>query len=136
MYSMADKWLPTNEQVEKFHLHKSMLASLAKELRELSKKKQEGVLNLTKVKMINRVIKPLKESILSGVPSKEFLDLLDEDALPNNSDAVLIISQYEAALKEFQEEFYIHYEDERYTRREFWMTVEDPDDNGRYELDG
>lgn len=130
---MAEKWLPTEDQVEKYHLYKSMLASLASEIRELSKKKQEGVLNLTKVRMINRVIKPLKDTVLNELPSQEFLDLLDEDALPNNSDAVLIISQYEAALGEFANTFHITYKDQNYNHRTFWMTKENPDDEGRYE---
>lgn len=88
-------------------LYSSVLGSVAKEMRELSNKKQECLLSVTKVEMINRVIKPVKDTFLAELPSSNLLDLLDEDALPNNSDAVLVISQYKSALKEFQSEFYV-----------------------------
>jgi len=127
--SEVEGWLPTEKNVQDYLLHSKMLSSLALEVRELSRKKQEGTLNLTKVRMINRVLKPLKEDLLAHVPASLFLDLLDEDALPNNSDAVLIISQYEAAIKEFKKEYYKEYIDENYTRRFYWTTQEHPDGN-------
>jgi hypothetical protein len=80
---------PTKEQTAKFD-------------RELSKKKQDGALNPLKVKMINRLLRQIKE-ILGSDPSIEFLDLLDEETLPQNSDAVLILGQFDAAMKQFKE---------------------------------
>jgi hypothetical protein len=129
---MDDDWHPNNKDIEFYELHKNMLSSLSDEIRELSRKKQEGVLNLTKVKIINRVLSPLKEGILSHLPSHIFLDILDETLLPSNSDAVLIISQYEASLGEFRNKFYITYEYGGFSTRSFWRTVENPNDNGRY----
>ena|SRR5258708_6067655 len=126
---MTDRWLPTEKIVEEYHLYSKMLDALATEIRELSKKKQEGTLNLTKVKMINRVLTPLKETILAHVPASIFLDLLDEDVLPNNSDAVLMFSQYEAAIREFESSYHLSYY-ENYTQRFYWSTVEFPDGRG------
>lgn len=130
---MDNEWLPTNAQVQQYQLYKNMLASIAKEVRELSKKKQDGVLNITKVRMINRVINPLRDSLLVKIPSHEFLDTLDEDSIPNNSDAVFIISQYETALTEFARMFHITYMDDSSYRKTFWRTEENPDDDGEYE---
>ena len=120
-------WLPTERTIDLYKLHKKMLQTLAIEVRELSRKKQEGTLNLTKVKMLNRVLKPLKEEVLGEVPASIFLDLLDEAALPNNSDAVLIISQYETALNEFQEEYWRVVNTRDYGRLTFWATTANPD---------
>ncbi len=131
---MSDKkdWLPSEKNVEDFHLHSKILDVLATEIRELSKKKQEGTLNLTKVRMINRVLKPLKEDILAHVPASIFLDLLDEDSLPNNSDAVLIISQYEAAIREFRQEYHHSMRGEDYKLLTYWSTIERP--TGGYDI--
>lgn len=119
-----NKLLPTEKNIEDYELLNEMLSSLAHELRELSKKKQEGVLNLTKVKMVNRVLKPLKEEILKNEPSQNFLDLLNEEDIPNNSDAVLIISQYETALKEYNNKYYVKDPRNRYSH--IWNTQENP----------
>ncbi len=44
-----------------------------------------------KIKMANRVLEPLKE-LFKHEESHKFLDILNEDELPTNSDVVLIIS--------------------------------------------
>ena len=121
------KWLPTQKILDEYFLHCTMLASLAAELRELSKKKHDGFLNLTKVKLINRVLKPLHDQYLVAIPAAAFLDLLDESELPTNSDAVLIISQYEAAIKEFKNMYYRSYLDVLRRTQYYWATIEDPD---------
>jgi len=131
--SNTEEWLPTEKIVEDYKLYSKMLEALATEVRELSKKKQEGVLNLTKVRMINRILKPLKEDILAHVPANIFLDLLDEDVIPNNSDAVLVISQYEAAINEFSREYYRSFKDDSYYEHNYWATVENPDGQAGYD---
>ena len=127
------KLLPTEKNIEDYKLLQEMLRSLAIELRELSKKKQEGALNLTKVKMANRILKPLKEEILKNEPSQNFLDLLDEETIPNNSDVVLIISQYETALHEYEKKY--HVKDPRNAYDFIWNTQENPVDELREEYE-
>jgi hypothetical protein len=78
-----------------------MLTSVYEELKELSKKKQDGLLNGTKVKMTNKILVRVK-AMLSDNPALEFLDLLDEETLPSNSDAVIIIAHYNSVLKQFR----------------------------------
>ena len=78
-----------------------ILVSVFNEIKELSKKKQDGPLNEMKVKQINRILTKIK-SILHNDPTVEFLDLLDEVALPTNSDAVLIIAQFKGAMEQYK----------------------------------
>lgn len=97
---------PTKNQAEQFEMLSPILDSVFNEIKELSKKKQDGALNELKVKMTNRVLVKVK-SILQDDPTVEFLDLLDEEVFPTNSDAVLIISQFRAAMSQFKEKHYI-----------------------------
>ncbi|MCR6735644.1 MAG: hypothetical protein NVV83_16885 [Afipia sp.] len=53
-----------------------------------------------KVKMVNRVLDDLL-IILKSEPTGKYLDRLDDEALPQMSDAVLVMVQFEAALKDF-----------------------------------
>ena len=41
-------------------------------------------------------------------PEYKYLDMLDNDMLPQYSDAILILSQYEGALKGFKERYFGH----------------------------
>lgn len=127
--------LPTNAQVEKFTMLSPMLDSVLEEMKEFSKKKQDGVLNPLKVKMINRILEQIK-AILSNEPTVEFLDLLDDETLPTNSDVVLILSQYRTVMNQFEDKYHIYeekeYEDEllkgtgaTYSTRR-WVTQENP----------
>lgn len=96
---------PTKIQAEEFDMLFPILDSVFNEIKELSKKKQDGALNELKVKMTNRVLNKVK-SILKDDPTVEFLDLLDEEVFPTNSDAVLIISQFKAAMQQFKDKHY------------------------------
>jgi hypothetical protein len=97
---------PTKAQAEQFDMLFPILDSVFIEIKELSKKKQDGALNELKVKMTNRVLAKVK-SILNDDPTLEFLDLLDEEVFPTNSDAVLIISQFRAAMRQYREKHYV-----------------------------
>jgi hypothetical protein len=97
--------LPTSEKVKKFDMLFPMVNSDLNEIRELSKKKQDEPLNKFKVKTINKKLEQVK-IILSEEPTIEFLELLDEDVLPSNSDAVLMISQFIKALEQFRTKYY------------------------------
>lgn len=112
--------LPSNEFTEKFEMLSPMLDSALSEMREFSKKKQDGVLNPLKVKLINRLLNDIKD-ILSSDDSIMYLDILDEDTLPQNSDAVLILGQFRAAMNQFKEKYYGY---DGLTYR--WFTQENP----------
>ena len=107
-------WLPTEKNIEDYELLKEMLISQKREFDLLSKKKADGQLNPMKIKMANRVLEPLKE-LFKNEDSYKFLDNLNEDEIPTNSDVVLIISQYETAIRKFKNKYHPDYK---------WITVE------------
>ncbi len=113
---------PSEKNVDEFKLLSEMLKSQKIEFDLLSKKKADGALNKMKIKMTNRVLEPLK-SLLTNEESHNFLDILDEENLPTNSDVVLILSQYEAAISKFTER-YFRQDKGSYSKR--WFTQENP----------
>jgi hypothetical protein len=119
-------WLPTEKNIEDYLLLKDMLHSQKKEFDLLSKKKADSQLNPMKIKMANRVLVPLKE-IFEHEESHKFLDTLNDDDMPTNSDVVLIISQYETAINEFKSRYYLR-DEHQYPRTLRWMTEEYPPD--------
>lgn len=119
------KALPTNSQVSEYLMLKDLLASIYLEMKEFSKKKPDEPLNKFKVKNINRVLEPIK-TILANQPTISFLDILDDDVLPSNSDAILIIGQFTASMERFQNKYFILSRKERVRR---WSTQEHPIEN-------
>jgi len=77
---------------------------LLSEMRELSKKKPDVTLNKSKVKLLNRVLDDVR-AILKDEPEGKYLALLDDDELPQNSDAVLMMVQFEKALASFRKRY-------------------------------
>lgn len=120
MPNRKDSSLPTLKTVEKFNMLLPMINSALSEMREFSKKKQDGILNPLKVKLINRLLNDIK-SVLSSDASTDYLDTLDEDTLPQNSDAVLILGQYKAAMQQFSEKYY-GWDEKKHEHR--WFTKE------------
>src|SRR3990172_10605589 len=104
--SKNKSWLPTEKNIEDYSLLKDMLHAQRQEFDLLSKKKSDGQLNKMKIKIVNRVIEPLNE-LLKNESSHKFLDVLNEDDMPTNSDVVLIISQYEKALLNFKNKYFL-----------------------------
>lgn len=96
------KGAPTKKQAETLELASPILIAVVTEMRELSKKKQDGILSTLKVRSINRLLADV-QSTLGDDPSVRYLDLLEEEDLPQNSDAVLILAQWEAAVKQYKD---------------------------------
>jgi hypothetical protein len=95
-----DRYL-TESDIADYELVSPMLDSLHREMSELSKKKQDGLLNKLKIRHVNRILEKVK-SVLADDPSVEYLEILDEDEMPQNSDAVLILGQWRAAMNQFR----------------------------------
>jgi hypothetical protein len=99
---MTDKeTAPTEEDVKRFRFLSPMLDSALLEMREFAKKKQDGIVSGTKIKILNRLLTDIKD-IVKQEESVSYLDALSEEDLPQNSDAVLILGQYRAALDSFE----------------------------------
>jgi len=73
---------------------------LYKELRTLGTKKPSETLSEHKVKVVNRLLSDLAEALKDETESK-YLDLLDDEVLPQYSDAIFALAQYDGALKSF-----------------------------------
>ena len=113
---------PTEKDVAVYERLYPMLQAAHREMGELSKKKQDGIVNTLKIRNINRLLKDLK-GILEKDPSRDYVELLDEEELPQNSDVVLLLSQWEAALQQYKHR---HYGRESAHVPERWFTVENP----------
>lgn len=116
------KSLPTDKQVVEFKMLSELTNSIYTETKEFSKKKPDDALNAFKVKNINRVLKQIID-FLKTEPTVSFLDLLDDETLPSNSDAILIIGQFKAAMDNFRSKYTNNFRQ--------WMTVENPDGKPR-----
>lgn len=98
--SATEKKKTTGEQIVLYSTISPLLWAAFNEVKEFSKKKQDEQLNIKKVKMINRLLEKAKV-VLENEPTVVFLDMLDEDDLPTNSDAVLTMSLYISAMDKF-----------------------------------
>jgi hypothetical protein len=78
-----------------------LLKAMYDEFQELSKKKPDAALSKRKVQIVNRLLKDVLD-LLEGEPTRAYLDMLDEDDLPQNSDVILILSQAVAAMNAFR----------------------------------
>lgn len=113
---------PTEEQASTYDRLVPMLEAAHREMTELSKKKQDGVVNALKIKMINRLLTELSK-VLEHDHSFGFVDMLDEETLPQNSDVVLVLSQWRAALDQYKNK---HWGIDRTTGERRWFTKDNP----------
>lgn len=90
----------THAEIAEYELLVAHLDSLIDTVEDLSKKKQDEVMNAFKVTSINKVLKRIIE-LLGDDPSTSFVEALDETSLPTNSDALLILKQFKTALSKF-----------------------------------
>ena len=65
-------------QVKQYGLLSPQLAAMIDEVKELSKKKPNEILNILKVQMINNILKRVT-NLLGKEPTLDFLQILDED---------------------------------------------------------
>lgn len=77
-----------------------LLLAMARSFEELAKKKPDGALNRRKVEIVNRLLRDVL-SILQTEPTAAYMDMLDEDVFPQNSDVVLILGQFVVAMEGF-----------------------------------
>lgn len=103
---------------EKFEMLFTMVKNLSNENKEFMKQKKNmhDILNIYKIKTINKVLLDLKE-ILKDEPSAKFLDLISEEQNENKkadgqnnsvSDVVMVLSQYQSACEIYSRKHYYH----------------------------
>ena len=84
---------------------KKCLCVLLVALNQLAKKKPEAAVSKSKLVIANRLLQRVREA-LADEESIEFLDLLNEDDVPQVSDVTLILSQYVAAMTAFKAKYH------------------------------
>lgn len=92
----------------KAQIHDAMtplIKSMYSEFKEISKKKPESAVSKNKIKIANRLLERLR-IILADEDTIEFLDILDEDDVPQASDVTLILSQYVASMEAFHDKYF------------------------------
>jgi hypothetical protein len=95
--------IPTTQaKADSWEVLMPLLRAMYNELKELSKKKPEGVVGKAKIAIVNRLLHKCRE-VLADEESIAFLDVLNDDDMPQASDVVLMLSQYVAAMEQFQE---------------------------------
>lgn len=94
-------------QVAEYEASHDVFKSLLDEVKELSKKKPDATMNAGKVKIVNRVLQNLL-MVLEGQPDAKYLEVLDDDDLPQFSDAVLVMVQFKSALESFKQRHFKH----------------------------
>ena len=120
----------TEEKVDLWDVTTPLLKAMFEQFQELSRKKPEGALNKSKVAMVNRLLEKCRE-VLADEMTLQFLDLLDTEQVPQNSDVVLVLSQYESAMRQFRED---HTHNEGYETE--WDLEGGEDDDSEEDLDG
>lgn len=82
-----------------------LLKAMYIEFKELSKKTPSAAISKQKITIVNRLLTRISE-ILVDEESIKFLDMLDEDDVPQMSDVTLMLSQYVAAMNAFKEKYH------------------------------
>jgi hypothetical protein len=91
----------TETKVRKHEVAMPLLTAMYSEFKELAKKKPDAPVSKQKIKVVNRLLESCR-SVLENEESLVFLDLLDEDDVPQQSDLTLMLSQYVAAMEAFR----------------------------------
>jgi len=84
----------TKKEINVFEKLQSQLEGLHEEINTLSKKSQNGALNLFKLNFVNQILTEANK--LLSVKYKPFKDFhkFEENEMPSNSDASLMLIQY------------------------------------------
>lgn len=116
--TLTGEKLPSQADVMKYIMLYDFLESAYVEMKDFSKKNPDAALNERKVKSLNRILKDIKE-ILANEPTASYMDILDEEMLPSNSDVVLTMSQYRSALENYRKKYRLY---SSVTYDHFWHT--------------
>lgn len=113
--------LPKEADTLLFDTVEKMIHSAIKEMKEFSTKKPNEIISLSKATSLNKLCEPIKR-IVKKEPSAEFLELINIENLPSYSDTILILSNYETAMKQFRGNYF------GYNKKDetVWFTKEKP----------
>ncbi|WP_096703266.1 hypothetical protein [Magnetospirillum sp. 15-1] len=95
----------TAERAAAYDALEPLLNAMFREFQELSKKKPDGVLNKNKINVVNRLLIDVQK-VLDDEPNRSYLDLLNEDDVPQYSDVVITLGQHVAAMAAFHSRYH------------------------------
>jgi hypothetical protein len=110
----------TEAAVDTYTSASPIFQGLLNEVRELSRKKPDATMSAAKVKLINRVLTDLL-GFLKPEPEGKYLEELDSETLPQVSDALLVMVQFDTALEKFRSRYQTY---DRMTHVHSWVTQE------------
>ena len=90
----------TLAQIKEYQLLNPIFNTLLKEIKELSKKKPDDIINKFKADSVNKILVRIK-ALLKKEPTNDFIEVINADTLPSNSDIVLLMVQFESSLIQF-----------------------------------
>ncbi|WP_025872703.1 hypothetical protein [Methylobacillus glycogenes] len=93
------------DKVKTYETTMPLLLAMFGEFKELSKKTPTSAISKQKITIVNRLLNKILEA-LENEDTKNYLDLLDEDDIPQLSDVALILSQYVAAMQAFKQKYH------------------------------
>lgn len=95
----------TSKKASTHEVMTPLLAAMFEEFKDLAKKKPDAAVSKSKLVIANRLLNRVRE-VLADEESIEFLDLLNEDDVPQASDVTLVFSQYVAAMQAFRAKYH------------------------------
>jgi len=101
----AHKQQTTRAKAELHDVLMPLVHAMYEEFKEFGKKKPDAGVAKSKIEVVNRLLDRCR-AVLKSEASLQFLDLLDEDDVPENSDVILMLSQYVAAMEQFKQNHY------------------------------
>jgi hypothetical protein len=105
MVSNKLEFKTSRDKSESWEALNPLLKAMFKDFQELSKKKPNDPLNEKKVELVNRLLQPVLV-ILESELTRGYLDLLDKENLPSNSDVSLMLGQFMASMDAFRSKYY------------------------------
>jgi hypothetical protein len=95
----------TKQAASEFEVIMPLLEAMFSEFKEFSRKKPDAAIGKAKIAVVNRLLERAKV-VLANEASARFLDLLDEQQVPLNSDVALMLSQWVAAMHAFRGRYF------------------------------
>jgi hypothetical protein len=96
----------TAEKVRAYETATPLFEAALSQIKELAKKKPDATVSKANVARINRLLIDLR-ACLKDEDTSKYLDVLDDDILPQYSDALIVMSQYQSALQTFHSRYHV-----------------------------
>lgn len=84
----------TEKEIDTFEKVQAQLKGMYDEISILSKKSQNDGLSLFKLKFINKILIDSNNVLLEDYKPFDDFEIFDKNAIPTNSDVVMILTQY------------------------------------------